>query len=73
MKLSDIVKLTKQFSYPATPEDMTRVQDYLRELGYDPGNFYQELEMTYRFVDTHQDTSFSNSSVSLHSHAFYES
>ena len=72
MKLSDIVKLTKQFSYPATPEDMGRVQEYLRELGYDPDNFYQELEMTSRFVDTHQDTSFSNSSVSLHSHAFYE-
>ncbi len=72
MKLSDLVKMTKHFSYPSTPEDMDRIQDYLLELGYDPDNFYQELEMTSRFVDTHQDTSFSNASVSLHSHAFYE-
>lgn len=72
MKLTDIVKMTKQFSYPVTQEDMQKIQAYLLELGYDPGNFYQELEMTSRFVDTHQDTSFSNSSVSLHSHSFYE-
>ena len=72
MKLRDLMKLTKQFSYPATREDMERMQDYLRRLGYDPDNFYQELEMSSRFVDTHQDTSFSNARVSLHSHSFYE-
>lgn len=72
MKLRDLMKLTKQFSYPATREDMERMQNYLRRLGYDPDNFYQELEMSSRFVDTHQDTSFSNARVSLHSHSFYE-
>ena len=35
-------------------------------------NIYQEVEMTSRYVDTHQAVSFSSSSVMLHSHNFYE-
>ena len=38
----------------------------------DQGAVYQELEMTSRYVDTHQDVSLGNSRVSLHSHDFYE-
>jgi AraC-like DNA-binding protein len=48
------------------------MQDLLRSIGLDPSNFYQELEMSSRFVDTHQDVSYSNDHVSLHSHTFYE-
>ena len=44
----------------------------LARLGLEPGNIYQELEMDSRFVDTHRDVSHSNSSISLHSHTFYE-
>jgi hypothetical protein len=44
----------------------------LQSLGYEPGTLYQELEMESRFVDTHQDVSWSNFSVNLHSHTFYE-
>ena len=36
------------------------------------GRFYQELEMSSRNVDTHQDITISNSQVNLHSHTFYE-
>ena len=32
-------------------------------------NIYQEVEMTSRYVDTHQAVSFSSSSVMLHSFA----
>ena len=33
---------------------------------------YQEVEMTSRYVDTHQDITYSNLRVNLHSHNFYE-
>lgn len=35
-------------------------------------SFYQELEMNSRFVDTHEDISYSDDTVQLHSHSFYE-
>ena len=38
----------------------------------EPENVYQEIEMTSRYVDTHQDVTWSNSLVNLHSHNFYE-
>ena len=46
--------------------------EHLQKLGLEPGTLYQELEMESRYVDTHRDTSFSNSQVNLHSHTFYE-
>ncbi len=55
-----------------TPEDHSRVQALLREMGLDPGNLYQELEMSVPYVQAHQDRSYSNASVKLHSHSFYE-
>ena len=33
---------------------------------------YQEIEMTSRYVDTHETVTYSNAWVSLHSHSFYE-
>ena len=35
-------------------------------------NFYQKLQMYSPLVNTHRDVSFSNETVQLHSHAFYE-
>ena len=35
-------------------------------------DIYQELEMSSRYVDTHQNVTWSNSRVNLHSHNFYE-
>lgn len=48
------------------------MQEYLRGMGLDPNNLYQELEMSCRFVQAHRDTSFSNAFISLHSHSFWE-
>lgn len=72
MKLHELRKIVDGMKPPMSPDDHRKMQERLRELGMDSGNFYQELEMTSRFVDTHQDVSFSNSQVSLHSHTFYE-
>lgn len=72
MKLADIGKIRCQIPHPVTKDDMESVRAFLRAQGFDPDNFYQEMEMSSRFVDTHRDVSFSNAKVSLHSHNFYE-
>ena len=72
MKLSDIKKLTQGLPPPSSNATQKEISEYLRSLGFDPGDCYQELEMESKYVDTHQDSSFSNSNVSLHSHSFYE-
>ena len=72
MKLSDLKKLAGAFQGAIAPEMMHEVYAYMRKLGYDPGNIYQELEMDSDYVATHRDTSYADSYVSLHSHVFYE-
>lgn len=72
VKLTDIKKMTQQISPEMERRDPVRYNAVLHSLGYEPGALYQELEMDSRFVDTHQDTSWSNSNVNLHSHTFYE-
>jgi len=72
VKLSEIQGLMRRlpdYKVSKNPEEQRRL---LRQLGLEPGELYQELEMESRFVDTHRDTSWSNSTVSLHSHTFYE-
>ncbi len=46
--------------------------ELLNQIGIDTNTFYQELEMTSRYVDTHRDVSYSNAQIQLHSHSFYE-
>jgi len=72
MKLSDLKKLSEGFSGPVSNDQAEAMYSRLKEMGYDPGKLYQELEMSSRYVDTHRDISFSETPVSLHSHAFYE-
>ncbi len=72
MKLSDLNKLIRNLPADAQPNSPTWRNDYMRKLGLDPGNLYQELEMDSRFVNTHRDVSFANTKVNLHSHSFYE-
>jgi len=72
VKLEEM-KLLSQ-SLPPNAEILTpeHVEKALSRMGLEPGAFYQELEMTSRYVDTHQDVTFSNAHVNLHSHNFYE-
>lgn len=72
MRLSEIRKLTQRIAQTNTPSNQKELYEYLNSLGFDPGSFYQELEMESRYVDTHRDSSFSNAHVNLHSHTFYE-
>ena len=72
MKLSIIRDLSKRFAPPTTTEEMQKIQEVLRSEGVDFQNFYQELEMSDPYVETHRDVSFSNAQLNLHSHTFYE-
>ena len=71
MKIDDFRKLAS-FEFQYSREDQQRLHDFLRTIGIDPTNIYQELEMSSPYVNTHRDTSFSIARVSLHSHTFYE-
>lgn len=71
MKLDEVRKLAA-FEFTHTHEDQERIFEYLRSIGVDPSNLYQELEMSSPHVDTHRDTSHSNMPVSLHSHSYIE-
>lgn len=51
------------------PEAKTKL---FRALGGSGINFFQELEMTSPYVNTHHDISYSPDILQLHSHAFYE-
>ena len=71
MKLDDVRKLAAA-DFPHTPEGQRKIHEYLISIGIDPSNLYQELEMTSRFVNTHRDSTYASSIVSLHSHTYVE-
>ena len=72
MKLSELKKVTGNRFPTEEQEQHLLWREQLQEMGMDPANMYQELEMESRFVDTHRDVSWSNDRVHLHSHTFYE-
>ena len=72
MKLEELQLLSKIIATTEGESAQKQMYDHIRSIGLDPNSFYQELEMTSFFVDTHRDTSYSNTHMNLHSHAFYE-
>ena len=72
MKLSMLRDISRRFAPPQTPEEMQKIWEILHAEGFDFQNFYQELEMSDPFVETHRDESHTNAVMSLHSHDFYE-
>ena len=72
MKLSEVRRITEEISRIDPADREMAMQKLLYSMNIEPGNLYQELEMESKFVDTHQDSSYSNKLLSLHSHAFYE-
>ncbi len=72
MKMEEVGKITAELEKSYARGGREGVAEQLKVMGFEPGRFYQELEMTSRYVDTHQDFSMSNAQVSLHSHTFYE-
>lgn len=53
-----------------SPSD--QIADHLKKMGLEMNRLYHELEMTSAYVDTHQDISYTNAHISLHSHDFFE-
>lgn len=72
MKLSALHNILRTVRPRDGDVDLRLHPEILPTLGLEPGSLYQELEMDSRFVDTHRDTSYSNATVNLHSHSFYE-
>ena len=71
MKLDDVHRLAS-IGRPMTPEGQQQIHEYLRSIGIDPSNLYQELEMSSPFVNTHRDTTYAAHPVALHSHSYAE-
>jgi AraC-like DNA-binding protein len=70
--MEEVGKLSSEIEKYYAAGGSEGVQAHLKAIGFESGKFYQELEMTSRYVDTHQDISDSNAQVSLHSHSFCE-
>lgn len=71
VKINDFQELTK-LNWNYSEDAHRRMLEVLNEMGIDPGNFYQELEMSSPYVNTHRDISYYNSPVNLHSHSYIE-
>ena len=71
MKLDDVRELAKM-EFSPTAQGQKQAQAFLLSIGLDPANLYQELEMSSPYVNTHRDTSYSATGVSLHSHTYAE-
>ncbi len=72
MKLDDLRKLSAHIARNDGVANEDLLLQHLLQLGFDPDNLYQELEMSSPYVQAHRDISYSNANVQLHSHTFYE-
>ena len=72
MKIYDLQRFIRELTKSQQPPTMEHARDILRQLGHDPDNLYQELEMESHYADIHRDSSSSSQQVQLHSHPFYE-
>lgn len=72
VKISHIQKIMKDLPADAKAQDAAWRSAYIRRMGVEPSDIYQELEMESRFADTHIDVSDHATPVALHSHDFYE-
>ena len=71
VKFDEIQKLIG-LTAPNIEASQFMLQKHLISLGIDPVNLYQELEMSSDYINTHRDVSYSNATISLHSHDYYE-
>lgn len=71
MKIDDVRKLSDLMG-DQTENGHRHMMERLAQMGIDPSNIYQEIEMSSRYVDTHQDVSYGDTPVNLHSHSYYE-
>ncbi|MBR6789229.1 MAG: hypothetical protein IKM31_00005, partial [Oscillospiraceae bacterium] len=72
IKLEDLKKITAHLPVPDSPDGQAVFQQRIRQIGLNPDNLYQELEMSSPLPQVHRDISHSNAILHLHSHTFYE-
>ena len=72
MKISFLRELQNKFKQPQTAEEIEEIMEYIRESGINVTDLYQELEMTSTYANIHKDRTYQKTSISLHSHSFYE-
>ena len=70
VKIEEVMKSSEK-AHGSSPEySQGQLHRQMKSIGIEPGTLYQELEMSSRYVDTHQNVTWSNSRVNLHSHNF---
>lgn len=70
---SALIQLIEEtYDTPFSPDSYEFRQSFMDLLNKMNLNFYQKLQMVSPMVNTHRDISFSNETVQLHSHSFYE-
>ena len=72
MKMEEQRKLSENSNVSSGMSGLHPTETNVSGPGLGQGYSYQEMEMSSRYVDTHQDITYSNSRVNLHSHNFYE-
>lgn len=72
MKIEDLQKLELQTSGHRDTLDRASICQLLQDSRSETGEFYREMEMSSRYVDTYQNTSYSGCTEFFHSHTFYE-
>lgn len=72
MKLDELRILVNAYKMKNANGDETQMRAYLLQHGINVESMYQELEMSHRFINTHQDLSDGTGKIQLHSHTFYE-
>ena len=72
MKMGELQKMMEAMHAEAQLPALDQLPDRLTKMGIEVNRLYHELEMTSPYVDTHQDVSYTNAQISLHSHDFFE-
>jgi AraC-like DNA-binding protein len=72
MKISVLRELQTKFKQPKTAEEIEQIMEYIREVGVNVSDLYQELEMTSTYANIHKDRTHNKTNITLHSHSFYE-
>ena len=68
-ELRNLVGMDLRMRNAAESEQYRKI---MLEHGLDPNSYYQEMEMSSPYVNTHRDITYHYEAMSLHSHTFYE-
>ena len=72
MTAEELRQILNTISTPQNAAQWGKSREVLRQKGLDTSNFYQEMEMSSPYVNTHSDITYAYEAMALHSHSFYE-